>query len=239
VRAASAPGGWPWFGGQRTQQSRASAAPPSAVVHRLSVGRVDVGRGEVWAPAYEPESVAPLPGLQGSVGGDLDDDGRGHLGQRNGRCGLGPAADADLVRPRMIAPGGLKDCAELAGLLGGQRDRAPDLYEVFTAVAPGDHGLGSADRAEHAADDDLDGVAVPDLSSGSQGASRTVVLRVLIGTCATPMAGSGAAWVDGKQAPERDLGALPDRGCSGCRRRLAGRLAGIQSRDAKEVVGPE
>jgi len=66
--------------GQRTQQSRASAAAPSSVVRRLSVGRVDVGRGEVWAPAYEPESVAPLHGLQRGVGGDLDDDGRGDLG---------------------------------------------------------------------------------------------------------------------------------------------------------------
>ena len=55
--------------GHRTHQSRASAAAPSAVVHRLLVGRVDVGRGEVWAPAYEPESVAPLPGLQCGIGG--------------------------------------------------------------------------------------------------------------------------------------------------------------------------
>ena len=132
----------------------------------LSVGRVDVGRGEVWAPAYEPKSVAPLPGLQCGIGGDLDDDGRGDLGQRNGRAGLGPAADTDLFRPRMIVLGGLKDCAEVGGLLGAQRDRAPDRYEFVAAVAPGDRGLGSADRAEHAADDDLDGVTVPDLLEG-------------------------------------------------------------------------
>ncbi len=90
----------------------------------------------------------------------------------------------------MIVLGGLKDCAEVGGLLGGQRDRAPDLYEVLAAVAPGDDRLGSADRAEYGADDDLDGVALLDLSSGSSRVSRTVALSVLSGPCATPGRGS-------------------------------------------------
>jgi hypothetical protein len=94
---------------------------------------------------------------------------------------------------------------ELGCLPRLQRDGAADDDQVVAAVQAGDHHVGPGDRAEDAADDHLPGVAVLHLSSGSLRASRTVVLRVLISTCATPMSGSGAAWVDGKQAPEWDL----------------------------------
>jgi hypothetical protein len=62
--------------------------------------------------------------------------------------------------------GGLKHRVEVGGRLRGQRDGAPDLDEIVGAVAPGDDDFGVVDGAEDAADDDLDGVAVPDLSLG-------------------------------------------------------------------------
>jgi hypothetical protein len=55
----------------------------------------------------------------------------------------------------MIVLGGLQDCAEVGGLLGRERDRAPDLSEVLATIAPGDHGLGAADAGQ--------GIPLPDL----------------------------------------------------------------------------
>jgi hypothetical protein len=64
------------------------------------------------------------------------------------------------------------------------------------------------------------------------------VLRVLISTCATPLSGSEAGWVDGKQAPEWDLGALPDRGRSGrAAARQNGAFGPVKGLEATLTVG--
>jgi hypothetical protein len=88
------------------------------------------------------------------------------LGQRNLGGLAGPAAGADLVRPRMIAAGRGQDGAELARLCRGERDGPADVDEFGALLPAGDHHLGPFDRAEDAADDHLDGVAVIEPSLG-------------------------------------------------------------------------
>ena len=100
----------------------------------------------------------------------------------------------------MASPRRAQYRAELGRLPGIQRNATPDHHQLAAAVPAGDHDLGLVDRAEDPADDHFLSGAVLHLSLGSPAASRIVVLRVLISTCATPMSGGRAAWVDSKQA---------------------------------------
>ncbi len=73
-----------------------------------------------------------------------------------------------------------------------ERDRAPDDDQLTGGgVEACDDDVRAGDRSENPADYDFSGLAVFDLSLGILGASRTVVLRVLISMCATPRCGSG------------------------------------------------
>lgn len=63
----------------------------------------------------------------------------------------------------MIRPGRAQQRAELGRLGRGQRHGASDHHELVSAVAAGDGDLEPVDRAEDAADDHVDGVAVLDL----------------------------------------------------------------------------
>ncbi len=85
----------------------------------------------------------------------------------------------------MIVCGGFEDGAEVGGLLGRQRDGAADLDQLVAAVPAGDQYLWPVDGAGYAADDDLDGIATPYLSSGSIRVSRIVALGWFMGWCAT------------------------------------------------------
>jgi hypothetical protein len=126
-----------------------------------------------------------LAGLEGGVRGDLGHDGGRDLSERHGLACVGPAADADLVGPRVIPGGGFEHGAQVGGLLGRQWDGAADLDQLVAAIPASYDRLRAADGSEDGADDDLDGVAVLDLFRGFDFVSCTVALGWVFDRCTT------------------------------------------------------
>ena len=101
---------------------------------------VDVVGGEVGAVADQPQGVAVLAGLQGSVGGDLDEQPWLDLDERR-RAAPAPAG-ADLDRPRVAWTGRFQEFADLCGLVVLEFDGATDDLEDLAAVSADDQHLG-------------------------------------------------------------------------------------------------
>ncbi len=123
---------------------------------------------QVRAQPHVAHPVTGLAGLGCGVGGYLGHDGWFDLGQWLLRVGATPPVRRDLVRPGVSVPRGGEYGGELDRLLGLERDGASDHDQLgLGVVEAGDDDLGVGDRAQHPADDDLAGLAVFDLSSGS------------------------------------------------------------------------